>query len=144
MASMTIQDLDGAAPQPLTPEGTRALSISPDGAWAAAIGVGQTISLWPLAGGPPRTVEGSQTDERPVAWSADGQSLWLFRRGEVPAHVYRLDIKTGQRRLWKTLVPPDAAGVYSIIDFRITPAGDAYFYSYTRLLSQLFLVRGLK
>jgi eukaryotic-like serine/threonine-protein kinase len=139
-----IQDLDGAAPQPLTPEGTRALSISPDGTWAAAIGVGQTISLWPVAGGPPRTVEGSQPDERPVAWSADGQSLWLFRRGEVPAHVYRLDIKTGQRRLWKTLVPPDAAGVYSIIDFRITPAGDAYFYSYTRLLSQLFLVRGLK
>jgi hypothetical protein len=32
---------------------------------------------------------------------------------------------------------------YSIIDFRITPAGHSYFYGYTRLLSQLFLVRGL-
>ena len=42
------------------------------------------------------------------------------------------------------LVPPDAAGVYSIIEFQITPSGHAYAYGYTRLLSQLYLVRGLK
>jgi hypothetical protein len=57
--------------------------------------------------------------------------------------VFRLDIETGRRELWRTLVPPDAAGVYSIIEFRITPSGHAYFYSYARLLSQLFLVSGL-
>jgi len=51
---------------------------------------------------------------------------------------------TGTRRLWKSLIPPDAAGVYSIVEFRITPRGDAYAYSYTRLVSQLYLVRGLK
>ena len=39
--------------------------------------------------------------------------------------------------------PPDAAGVYSIIEFCITPTGHSYFYSYTRLLSQFFLVTGL-
>jgi Tol biopolymer transport system component/tRNA A-37 threonylcarbamoyl transferase component Bud32 len=139
-----IQDVRGGPPRPLTPENTRALSISPDGEWTAAIGPGQAISLWPVAGGPSRPVQGSQPGERPEAWSADGRSLWLFRRGEVPAEVFRLDIATGRRQLWKTLVPPDAAGVYSIIEFRITPTGDAYFYSYTRLLSQLYLVRGLK
>ena len=83
----------------------------------------------------------------PVAFPADPadrRSLWLFRRGEVPAHVYRLDVATGERRLWKTLVPPDSAGVYSVIEFQITPDGQSYFYSYTRLLSQLYLVRGLK
>jgi hypothetical protein len=78
-----------------------------------------------------------------MEWSADGKSLFLFRRGEVPAHVFRLDVDTGRRELWKTLVPPDAAGVYSIIEFRVTPTGHSYFYSYTRLLSQLYLVRGL-
>ena len=139
-----VQDVKEGAPRPLTPENTRALSISPDGQWAAAIGPAQAISLWPVTGGPPRTVEGSQPGDRPVAWSADGRSLWLFRRGEVPAYVFRLDIATGRRLLWKTLVPPDAAGVYSIIEFEITPTGHAYFYSYTRLLSQLYLVRGLK
>jgi hypothetical protein len=138
-----IQDVAGGPPRVLTPENTRALAISPDGALAAAIGPGQPISLWPVAGGPSRPVPGSQPDDRPVGWSADGQSLWLFRRGEVPAHVYQLDIANGRRHLWKTLVPPDPAGVYSIIEFSITPSGHAYFYSYTRLLSQLYLVRGL-
>ncbi|HEY7475832.1 MAG TPA: protein kinase, partial [Vicinamibacterales bacterium] len=138
-----IQDVAGGPPRVLTPENTRALAISPDGALAAAIGPGQPISLWPVAGGPSRPVPGAQPDDRPVGWSADGQSLWLFRRGEVPAHVYQLDIANGRRHLWKTLVPPDPAGVYSIIEFSITPSGHAYFYSYTRLLSQLYLVRGL-
>jgi len=139
-----IQDINGGPPRALTPEDTRAVAISPDGQWTAAIGRGQAISLWPVAGGAARPVLGSEAGDRPVAWSADGGSLWLFRRGEVPAHIFRLDIATGRRHLWKTLIPPDAAGVYSIIDLRITPTGHAYFYSYTRLLSQLFLVHDLK
>lgn len=40
--------------------------------------------------------------------------------------------------------PPDKAGVSSIIEFQITPDGKSYVYSYTRLISQLYLVRGLK
>ncbi len=139
-----IQDITGGPPRALTPENVRALSISPDGRWAAAISPSQAISLWPVSGGPSRAVPGSEPGDRPIAWSADGRSLWLFRRGEVPAHVSRLNIETGRRQLWKTLVPPDASGVYSIIEFRITPTGDAYFYSYTQLVSQLYLVRGLK
>jgi len=89
-------------------------------------------------------VSGPQPGERPVAWSEDGQSLWLFRRGEVPAHVYRLDIASGRRELWKTLIPSDSAGVYSILYFQVTPDGRAYAYSYMRLLSQLYLAKGLK
>ena len=139
-----VQDVAAGPPRPLTPEGTRAVSISSDGEWAAAIGEGQAISIWPVAGGPPRQVPGSQPGDRPAAWTADGRSLWVFRRGEVPAAVYQLEIATGRRHLWKTLVPPDTAGVYSIIEFQITPTGHSYFYSYTRLLSQLYLVRGLK
>jgi hypothetical protein len=138
-----VQAISGGPPEPLTPEDTRVISISPDGAWAAAIGAGQAISLWPLAGGAPQAVKGTEPGERPVAWSADGRSLWLFRRGEVPANVYSLEIASGRRQLWRTLVPPDAAGVYSIIDFRVTPTGHSYFYSYTRLLSQLFTVSGV-
>jgi eukaryotic-like serine/threonine-protein kinase len=139
-----IQDISGGPPRAFTPENTRVLAVSPDGQWAAAIGPGQPISIWPVAGGPSRPVPGSQPDDRPVGWSADGQSLWLFRRGEVPAHVYQLDISTGRRHLWKTLLPPDPVGVYSIIEFSVTPSGHAYFYSYTRLLSQLYLARNLK
>jgi hypothetical protein len=58
--------------------------------------------------------------------------------------VFRLDLASGQRQLWKSLIPPDPVGVYSIIQFKTTPAGDAYFYGYTRVLSQLYMARGLR
>ena len=139
-----VQDVDGSPPRAVTPEKMWGLSIAPDGEWLAATGPDEAVSLWPVAGGSPRPVPGSERGERPVAWSADGRWIWLFRRGEAPAQVFKLEIATGRRQLWKTLTPSDAAGVYSITDLRITPSGDAYFYSYTQLLSQLYLVEGLE
>lgn len=139
-----VQDLSGGTLKPLTEKGTWAVLISPDGEWAAAVDKAHRITIWPVAGGPPRQVQGAQPGERPVAWGADGKWLWLFRRGDVPASVYQVELATGRRRLWKTLVPPDTAGVYSIVDLVITPSGHAYFYSYAQMLSQLYLVRGLK
>jgi hypothetical protein len=62
----------------------------------------------------------------------------------VPAPVHEIDLPTGSRRLWKTLVPPDPAGVYSIDDLRITPDGRTYFYSYRRVLSELYVAHNLR
>ncbi len=122
----------------------RALAISRDGTWVAAAEPARGISLWPVAGGASRFVPASEPDDRPVGFSADGRSLWVFRRGEVPARVLRLDISTGRRDLWKVLWPPDPAGVYSIMNLKVTPTGHAYFYSYAGVLSQLYLVGGLE
>ncbi len=139
-----VQDLQGDPPRPLTPENIWVLSISPDGEWAAAIGPEQGISLWPVAGGQPRLVPSSQPGDRPVAWSADGRSLWIFHRGEVPAEVSLLEVASGHRQVWKKLSPPDSSGVYSIAEFKITRDGGAYFYSYKRVLSQLYVANGLR
>jgi hypothetical protein len=138
-----VQDLGGARPRALTSENTWATSISPDGQTAACIGP-EGISLWPVEGGPPRALASSRPGERPVAWSGDGRSVWVFRRAEVPASVFELDVATGARRPWKKLQPPDPSGVYSIDNFKVTPDGRAYFYSYRRVLSQLYAVKGLK
>jgi Tol biopolymer transport system component len=143
-----VQDVIGGAPKPLTPERIWALAISPDGLRAAAISDAPSepgISLWSVTGSaPPSRVPGSEQGDRPVAFSDDGRSLWIFRRGEVPAQVVKLDTASGERQIWKTLVPVDVAGVYSITELSITPDGRAYFYSYRRLLSQLYVVRGIE
>ena len=110
----------------------------------AAISVNGPVSLWPAAGGASRTLPGTEPGDRPVGWTADGRSLWVFRRGEVPARVFNVDVQTGRRTLWKTLTPPDAAGVYSVDQVKVTPSGNAYFYSYRRTLSELYEVRGLR
>ena len=56
--------------------------------------------------------------------------------------VYRLELATGKRELWKTLMPADAAGVSNIGP---GPAGDgqSYVYGYFRLLSDLYLVNAV-
>jgi Tol biopolymer transport system component len=139
-----VQDLRGGAPVPLTPVNRWVLSISADGQWAAATGPDQGVSVWPVAGGPPRLVPHSRAGDRPVAWSEDGRWLWVFRRGEVPAEVSRLEVSTGRRILWKTLQPLDSTGVYSITNFNVTRDGRAYFYSYDRQTSHLYLATGLR
>jgi hypothetical protein len=140
-----VQSLSGEPPTPVTPEGTWVVALDGNGKRGAAIGYTQPgISIIPMDGGPSRMVRGSQRGDRPVAWTADGKALWIFRRFEVPLEVIRLDIETGNRQRWKTLVPADPTGVYSVTEFAITPSGSAYYYSYKRLLSQLYQVRGLR
>jgi hypothetical protein len=89
-------------------------------------------------------IEGLAEGEFPVQWSADGQSLYIFRIGEAPARVYRLDLSTGRRELWKELTPPDLAGTNVILNVQITPDGKACAFDYGQVLSDLYLVEGLR
>ena len=63
---------------------------------------------------------------------------------QLPAQVFRVNLESGRREMWKELMPADRAGVASI--FTVLPAADgrAYVYSYSRTLSQVYLVEGLK
>jgi hypothetical protein len=58
--------------------------------------------------------------------------------------VYRLNLNNGQRTLWKQLMPPDPAGVEYVGPILPTPDGKAYVYGYRRMLSDLYVVDGLK
>jgi hypothetical protein len=139
-----VVDLPGGRPRPVTAEDSWGVAISPEGATVAAIAVSGPPSLWAVEGGATRVLPGSKPGDRPASFTADGRSLWVFRRGEVPAPVFTIDVQTGRRTPWKTLVPPDAAGVYSVDELKVTPSGHAYFYSYRRTLSELYEVRGLR
>jgi serine/threonine protein kinase/Tol biopolymer transport system component len=141
-----MQDIDSNKIQAVTPEGTNGLSfaLSPDGRTVAAVGPDEKAYLFPIGSGEPRPIPGLQAGEVPVAWTADGRSLYVYRNGELPAKVYRLDVASGNRTLWKQLMPPDPAGVEYVGPVLPTPDGKAYVYGYRRLLSDLYLVEGLK
>jgi len=62
---------------------------------------------------------------------------------QAPAKVYRLNVLTGQRQLFREMAPPDVAGLHDISHIHFSSHGRAYVYSYTRLLSELYLVKGL-
>ena len=62
----------------------------------------------------------------------------------MPARVYRLNLTTGRKQLWKELMPSDPAGIYYIRPPQFSQDGSAYAYSYARLLSDLYVVDGIK
>ena len=139
------QDLNEGKPVAITPEGVGSyFSLAPDNKFIATAGPDKRLYLYPLSGGDPRLVPGAEADEIPASWSADGRFLYIYRLGDIPARVQRIDVKTGQRTSWKELMPADRAGVELVGPILIGPDGDSYVYSYRRLLSTLYLAESLK
>ena len=54
-----------------------------------------------------------------------------------------MDVKTGRRRLWNELRPPDPSGVEQVGPIVIAPNETSYVYSYRRALGELYLATGL-
>jgi len=145
-ARIYVQDLEGSKPQPITPEGTDSLtfSLSPSGQSVAAVGPDGKGYIYPVASGEPRLIKGLEDGEVPVGWTGDSSGLYVYRPSDLPSKVFRLNLETGQRALWKQLMPPDPAGVELVGPVLISSDGKAYVYGYRRMLSDLYLVDGLK
>ena len=141
-----LQSRDGGKPQPISPEGINATSfaISPDGTMVAGIGSDEKGYLYPVAGGDPRPIPGFAPGEEIIGWGTAARWLNVYQPGELPAKVYRLDVATGQRTLWKQLLPSDPAGVEHVGPILITHDGSTCVYGYHRTLSDLYLVEGMK
>jgi serine/threonine protein kinase/dipeptidyl aminopeptidase/acylaminoacyl peptidase len=141
-----VYDLASAKSQVISQEGVNgtAFALAPDSQQIAAIGPDQKGYLYPVAGGDPQLIAGINQGEQPITWAADGRSLYIYQPGELPARVYRLDIKTGQRTLWKELMPSDPAGVENIGPIYMTPDAKTCVFGYHRMLADLYLVEGLK
>ncbi len=120
--------------------------ISPDGASLAGMGENRDILILPLAGGEPRRIHAAARPPGlvPVGWAADGRHLFLHRVGDVPDPVWRLDLATGTIEPFKTLTLEDLAGVVRIHPLKVAPDGRSWAYTYTRVLSNLYVVDGLK
>jgi len=141
-----VMDVESGASHAFTGEGVdgTVFALSPDGETVAAIGPDEYAYLYSVAGGEPRKIEGMKRGEQPIVWSADGRSLYIYQPGEPPVRVDRLDVKTGQRTLWRQLMPSDPAGVENISPVLMTPDARICVYGYHRMLADLYLVEGLK
>ena len=66
--------------------------VSPDARVVVAQGPDGLFYGYPLEGGDPEYIPGLVAEDRPIRFSPDGKSLYAYRRGELPAHVIRLDL----------------------------------------------------
>jgi Tol biopolymer transport system component len=141
-----VQDLEGGKPKPISPEGgvLFAVFISPDGKQVIGQGADGRPALFPVDGGEPRIIPGHTPDDRIVGFTDDGRSVYIQNIAGLPTVVSELDLATGKRKVWKQFMPADAAGVDSVQNFIIKQGGKSYVYSFTRTLSDLYMVEGLK
>lgn len=139
-----LQSIDGGTARPLTPEGTAGGLITPDGKYVLAMDGNRQRWLYPIAGGEPQKVNLTLAPEESVmAFASDGKGL-LVRTRTFPVRITRVDIATGRREPWKTIAPADTAGLKSIPSLRFSADGKSYAYSSFRILSDLYVVDGMK
>ena len=139
-----VQDLEGGAAKPVTPEGVVASLLTLDGRFLVTRAEGG-FALAPLGGGTSHPIAGLERDDKPLRFSPDGRSL--FARGQeraLPARVFRIDLATGRRELWRKLMPGDLTGLGLVTASDISADGKTIVFAYSRALSDLYLADGLK
>jgi eukaryotic-like serine/threonine-protein kinase len=138
-----VVDIKTGGARPFTPGGVRLQAVSPDGKFVAGAGGDRRTYLFPLDGGPAQSLQ-TKGDERVIGWSSDGKTVYAAATGETGTSIYRIDIATGRRGLFRDISPLDKTGVTYISAGSVTPDGQYYEYSYNRQISELFIIDGLK
>lgn len=143
-----VQEL-GEEPVCITPgkEGVEISSphcVSPDGKFVAIISPDQKVYLYSTGSGELIPLPQLESNYLPVAWSNDGKCIYVRERGRIPAVIFRYELETGRKEEILELMPKDKTGVHEILRILLTPDAASYAYSYTRELSDLFVIEGLK
>jgi dipeptidyl aminopeptidase/acylaminoacyl peptidase len=142
-----IMPAEGGTPKPITPEGTSGVPLNADGERILARDSEGKFFFYPLRGSAtPSAVPVLKPDDSVFALAEDGHTAFV-RENALNAWALRVvtvDLNTGKRQLFKEIEPPDRAGVLGIGPVQITPDGKTYVYGFTRRLSDLHVVEGLR
>ena len=108
----------------------------PDGKWG----------VWPLEGGGIHLIPGLESTFSVAGWSPDGGSVYAVsgRPGEKTQKLYQVNIVTGKMELWRTFGADVSAGVTDVGAVLFSRDASAYAYIYERVLSEAYVVTGLR
>jgi Tol biopolymer transport system component len=134
-----VQSIDGGPPRPIATEGATGTLITPDGTRVLARTKARKWFFFPVDGdGAPQPVP-LEPGDVPMRFAADG-GLFVATFGKIPALLTRVDLATGERTVTREVMPAQPAGLINVGPVWPTPDGKTTVYSYTRLLSDLYLV----
>jgi Tol biopolymer transport system component/tRNA A-37 threonylcarbamoyl transferase component Bud32 len=151
--SAYVQDAAGGAPTRLGIELDRlavrirrwtSLLVSPDGKWFT--GRGGPPTLVALDGNQTRTLSTLGDSDVPIGWTADGRGLFVRRDGSTDraVQIARVDLASGAVEPFREIVLRDRVGLTTRPNCLVTPDGRTVVYSTRRLLTDLYLVEGLR
>jgi len=123
--------------------------IAPDGKWVALARTAShrlnvPLMLLPVEGGQGVDLKGLEPYDIPARWRGDGRAIYVFNRDGLPMQIHQIDIATGKRSWVKSIMPANPAGLAGIRSLALTPDARFVAYNYTRKLSDLYLIEGLK
>jgi len=149
MRTYLIDIAGSQPPRPLTPENTEAILPSPDGKYVAGPGVAQPngprkLTLFSIEGGPRIELAATDPPYGVMQWSADSKALYIYKPGEIPVTIYRLDIASGKITPVRDVMPANRAGVVSIGPVACDMNAKGCAYSYFQTLSGMYVVTGLR
>jgi hypothetical protein len=142
-----ILPIEGGTPRLVTAEQwTRGATFMTDGRVAAHMGGGKGFIL-SIDGGQRTPLKGLEPEDVMVDSDAnDKRHIFVFRPQETPGRIFRIEIETGKRELWKELMPADPVGVTrASATVAISRDRRSYAYGYVRAItSDLYVLEGLK
>ena len=140
-----LVDIDGGKPRAVTPENFRGPGpISTDGKRFLATGPDRKAYVCAAESGEQLPIQGFEPRDASIVWTSDDRAIFVQRGAGLGSRIDKLDVATGRREPWREIVPADAAGVVRISSVFVSPDGTFYVYAYSRVLSNLYLVEGLK
>jgi len=141
-----IQKVAGGPPEPLSPEGAfGALVVSHDSRHLIVRDPRGQLTNYSVAGGAPTVVAGALPNDQPLAWSPDGESIWVLNRQPFPAKIFRIELRTGRRVWWRDVPYPDPAAIEpESLRVVMSADGSKFVYGYQKHLSELYVAEGFR
>jgi Tol biopolymer transport system component len=139
-----VIDVNTGNSKPITPEGVAGPLLSPDGKNVVVRSPDGRYAIWPLDGSGLRPIPGD-AKYYVTGWTPDGTSLYVVSTEghERTANVFRLNPATGKMDPWKKFGESLPLGCQAFFPaFSID--GKAYIYGYDQILSEAYVVKGLK
>jgi hypothetical protein len=138
-------DIEDGRLQPLTPEGLISVWPSPDGRELLCTDHWGKWTVFSLERGESRPAPGLKVGEDVLDWATDG-AAYICPAAPERSDVYRLDLRTGRRTLWRRIAIADPAGLLrgGPEFIFVAPQAGAYCYSTWWNLLDLYEVKGLK
>jgi WD40 repeat protein len=119
--------------------------VAPDASLVAIGADDGTVMAWTLAGAGPREIASLGPREVFAGWATDPSHIYVVSWSSPVARVSSVDLMSGQRRSVREIRIEDPAGMLMTMpDLFLSADAGSYVYGFTRMLSTLYLVDGLK
>ncbi len=138
-----LVDLRNGSVRPVTPAGSKAGKLSPDGTRVVTLNLATHEPLLAdVASGKTSDIPGIESHDEVIGWSSDGRSLSVWNQ-ELPARLFFVDVASGRRQFVQSVEPIATLGsMYA----RLVASGDGKVAAYRlrRGLYAIYIADGLR